>query len=340
MFQLPALLLASLPLTVLAGNAHEGSLRHRHEQHARALHSRQSKTYALVDDYNGKSFLNESQWNYFTDSDPTHGLVTYQSKNDAAAADLAYVQPDNVFILAVDNKTQLSSGQNRKSTRISSVKTYDSGLFIADFWAMPAGCSVWPAWWTVGPDWPLNGEIDIIEGVNNMGTNQYTGHGSAGCTLSADAIEKPVKLFTGNLVNTACQSNATSNAGCAFTDTDNRSFGTNFNNAGGGIFAHLVDQDGIKVWHFARSEIPQDIEDGKPDPTKWGNPVANIPASGCNPAEHIKKHVLVINTTLCGDWAGGSFSSMGCPGTCPDFVADPKNFDNARWAIRSIKVYA
>ena len=48
------------------------------------------------------------------------------------------------------------------SVRITSNKSYNSGLFIADFFSMPHGCSVWPAYWTVGPDWPNAGEIDII----------------------------------------------------------------------------------------------------------------------------------------------------------------------------------
>lgn len=33
-----------------------------------------------------------------------------------------------------------------RSVRISSKKSYSSGLFIADFGAMPAGCGIWPAW--------------------------------------------------------------------------------------------------------------------------------------------------------------------------------------------------
>lgn len=68
--------------------------------------------------------------------------------------------------MAVDNTTQLSEGENRKSVRISSKNTYSSGLIIADIYAMPHGCSVWPAFWMVGSDWPNNGEIDILEGVN------------------------------------------------------------------------------------------------------------------------------------------------------------------------------
>jgi hypothetical protein len=56
------------------------------------------------------------------------------------------------------------------SIRIVSTKTFYHGLVIADFDRMPFGCSVWPSFWTVGPSWPHNGEIDIVEGVNNKQT--------------------------------------------------------------------------------------------------------------------------------------------------------------------------
>ncbi len=49
------------------------------------------------------------------------------------------------------------------SVRIQTKKTYNSGLFVADFFSMPHGCSVWPAYWTVGDgNWPDTGEVDII----------------------------------------------------------------------------------------------------------------------------------------------------------------------------------
>lgn len=49
----------------------------------------------------------------------------------------------------------------RPSVRISSNKTYNSGLFILDVKHMPFGCGTWPAYWLVGPNWPSGGEIDV-----------------------------------------------------------------------------------------------------------------------------------------------------------------------------------
>lgn len=94
-------------------------------------------------------------------------MVNYLSQQDATNANLAYVQSDGTTVLAVDNTNQLSDGEYRNSVRIVSKKTYSKGLIIADVYAMPHGCSVWPALWLVGPDWPNGGEIDIIENVNS-----------------------------------------------------------------------------------------------------------------------------------------------------------------------------
>ena len=85
---------------------------------------------------------------------------------------------------------------------------------------------------------------------------------------------------------------------------------------------------GISVWFWPRGSIPDDISNGNPDPTTWGAPNALFPNNdSCNTAAHFYDHSIVIDTTLCGDWAGAAFSGDGCPGTCSDFVADPANFN-------------
>jgi hypothetical protein len=51
--------------------------------------------------------------------------------------------------------------------RLESYDAYPIGsVWLFDVLHLPYGCSVWPAIWSHGTEWPLNGEIDIIEGVN------------------------------------------------------------------------------------------------------------------------------------------------------------------------------
>ncbi|XP_006461842.1 hypothetical protein AGABI2DRAFT_178839 [Agaricus bisporus var. bisporus H97] len=299
-----------------------------------------SGPYKLDVRYTGQDFFNE--WDFFTAADPTHGKVNYLSKEDAKSKKLAYTNNGATF-LAVDDKTTLQPGQNRDSVRITSKKTWSSGLFIADFAQVPYGCSVWPAYWSVGPAWPTGGEIDVFEGVNNQATNQYTLHTSKGCTSSQGSI-KP----TGKVSNKQCATINGDNTGCGFIDPNESSYGAGFNAAGGGVFAHLWDQSGIKIWHFARNEIPQDIQaisdygaatTGSPNPDSWGTPVAFWSPDTCDMGSHFHDHSLVFDTTLCGDWAGATYSSSGCPGTCEQAVADPSNFKNAKWKINYVSVY-
>lgn len=48
---------------------------------------------------------------------------------------------------------------------------------------------VWPSIWTKGDDWPNQGEIDIIEGVNLMDYNQMAVHTRAGCSHATGTDE-------------------------------------------------------------------------------------------------------------------------------------------------------
>ncbi|KAG6918972.1 hypothetical protein DXG01_010211 [Tephrocybe rancida] len=177
---------------------------------------------------------------------------------------------------------------------------------------MPHGCSVWPAYWSVGPNWPASGEIDIIEGVHEQNTNHYTLHTSSGCTLSTGK-----ELITSEVLGKKCFSSPNSNSGCGFQDTDTRTYGHPFNELAGGVFAHLWDSGGIRVWHFARGEIPDDISAKKPDPSLWAPPVAVWSASACDINSHFHDHSLILDTTLCGDFGTPTFAS-NCTGTCAE----------------------
>ena len=112
----------------------------------------------------------------------------------------------------------------------------------------------------------------------------------------------------------------------------------------------LWDETELSFWMFSREDIPQDIRDGSPNPDSWGTPVARWTDQSCDiknafqdmqciprPFLSFECHVesssllfllVVINITICGDWAGSAYNNGGFPGTCPDAVADPSNYDS------------
>lgn len=322
----------SLALALQAVAAKDGfQYRSRHRAHGNSTVLQARKSWTLADKYQGQSFLDE--WDFFSQSDPTHGMVRYQSKENAQSKNLAFVQDDGTFVMAVDSTTQLNVGDYRDSVRISSKKSYTQGLFIADIYSMPHGCSVWPAWWTVGPNWPNGGEIDVLEGVHNQAKNQYTLHTSTGCTIDTSVD------VSGTLGNKQCAVGGSDNSGCAFIDPDITSYGNAFNLLAGGVFAHEWTDEGIKVWHFPRTSIPADITSGSPDPDSWPTPAAFFSSSSCDMASHFYDHVLTFDITLCGDWAGATYSGAGCPGSCAERVADPSNFKYAKFNVNYVAVY-
>ncbi|KAG9122674.1 hypothetical protein FRC07_000855 [Ceratobasidium sp. 392] len=128
--------------------------------------------------YEGQNFFDD--FDFFDYADPTNGLVDYVDRDTAFREGLAYVTPNNKIVMKVDNTTVLQPGQYRKSVRIQSKKRYNGGLFIIDIERAPHACGAWPAFWTVGPNWPHGGEIDIFEGVHESTKNQATFHTGSG----------------------------------------------------------------------------------------------------------------------------------------------------------------
>ena len=92
------------------------------------------------------------------------------------------------------------------------------------------------------------------------------------------------------------------------------------------------DNGGISIFFFPRNSIPNDITANAPNPDSWGKPMAFWPSSGCDPFKFFKKHSLIFDTTLCGDWASSAWTGSGIPGqeqscaqrtgvsTCEEFI--------------------
>ena len=113
--------LASFPLAINYADAEAPNCIHNN--------GTTSSQYSLQDEYKGNTFFKyvearlfflppglsylSSDWDFFSDPDPTHGNVAYQTK--ANSKDLAYVDADGTAVLRVDNKSSVPAGGNRRS---------------------------------------------------------------------------------------------------------------------------------------------------------------------------------------------------------------------------------
>jgi hypothetical protein len=333
---------------------------------ATATSSAASGGYTQVADYSGDSFF--SGFDFFTTgrgvSDPTTGYVSYVDAAAAKSGELAgfiYNETANgssVYI-GVDYTTNLTtsaSAAGRNALRLNGTATFSNGLLmVADVLHMPMGvCGTWPALWLVGPNWPNDGEIDIIEGVNAQTQNQMTLHTSNECVTNNASSS-----FLGNLLATNCSAYANGNAGCSIMAPENATLnygngetcthptaGTGFNEQGGAVYVILWNGSGIDIYMFPHEYVPSDISSGNPNPASWTvQPLAHFGGSGCDFNAVFTDLNIVINTDFCGQWAGQVWEGSQCQkttgaATCDAYVAaNPSAFKDAYWSIASIKVY-
>ena len=244
----------------------------------------------------------------------------------------------------------------RESIRLEGIRRFNRGLFIIDVRHMPAGCGVWPAFWLVDEqNWPVNGEIDIVEGVNYQSEAKTALHSTNGCSMESDI---PFGVMTGGWDTAQGIPNSKTgipdmtmryakncfvydphqwlNQGCVAVSDKNDTLGGPLNDNGGGVFALEWDPINrhIRSWAFTpHTSVPDNLVQSirtahltdinlrvVPDPEQWPLPYGYFAVgdeTSC-PASHFKNMRLVINTAFCGSVAGNRFQ-MDCPAQAKEF---------------------
>lgn len=146
--------------------------------------------------------------------------------------------------------------------------------------------------------------------------------------------------MTGQLENTNCAYYPDYNVGCGVSDPRQTSFGVGFNQAGGGVYAMQWTSEYIRIWHWARADVPADVTTKQPNPGNWGLPAAQLGVGNCTIDQHFQSHKIIFDTTFCGEYAGNPYvwktnDANSCEATtglatCDNFVAnEPAAFEEA-----------
>jgi len=165
-------------------------------------------------------------------------------------------------------------------------------------------------------------------------------HTLPGCYHSTPQVQK------GNDAGLNCSTAP----GCVVHEVAPNSFGTGFNNVGGGVWATQFDVSGIYIWFWTRGSIPASITQATSavDVSTWGPPSASYPSTACDVTVFFGPQRLVFDITLCGNWAGEdvnylpSCSGAGPTGKCyTDNVvgAGSPKYDQAYFEVNYLRAY-
>ena len=268
----------------------------------------------------------------------------------ANATGLAGVAMSDEFGSAVYLGVDSSISQNpRASTRVQSNDVFNSStLWIADIRHQPGSiCGIWSAYWLVGPNWPVGGEIDLMEQINMATSTKYVLHTNS--SLSVTNFSDPATAnstgmgIRGTFSSTNCTTTPQSNTGCVVEGVNN-TFGAGWNANGGGVIAMEYLEEAISVWQFGRTEIPADIFSGTPDPSSWRQRDAHfMSADGSSLDDYFFSLQQVFNIDICGSWPDKVWATSECASLAPSCEAyvgqNPQAFSEAYFLIDGIQMY-
>lgn len=93
-------------------------------------------TWSLKDTYSGDDYM--SKFDYFTDTDPTNGLVVFENEETAKNLNLTYVDDSGNFVLRTDTVEQRTEG--RPSVRLQSQASYENAVIMYVNHSANLGC--------------------------------------------------------------------------------------------------------------------------------------------------------------------------------------------------------
>ncbi|KAK7037301.1 hypothetical protein VNI00_011292 [Paramarasmius palmivorus] len=302
-------------------------------------HSTFAQTWHLSQDFSGPTFFDG--FNYIENvTDPSQNVGTIHTIGESSPlkSKMTFVDGNGRAIVKVDNETVGNPQDNefgRNTIYLKSKQPMKFGsLLVADMNHIPYGCSVWPGLFTQGANWPQGGEFDLVEGINLQAKNQYALHTDRSHTCEQKATSDQQ---TGTTTFGDCGSDGNNNRGCTVQEASSKSLGSSF---AGGAYALAWDEQGVRTWFFERGSLPTGI-DTNPDPSKWPEPSAFYPASGCDPKAAFADQVITLAINICGNWAVAAFGETcsSVASQCVDLVRNPANYNNAYWEFNYIRVY-
>ena len=308
--------------------------------------------YRLLEAQEGEQLFGHYDFFDGPDSIGSAGHQTYVGKKRAFELGLANVtrEGDGEEYVYLQSASPGTKGGFRESVRLEGKRRFDRGLFVLDVAHMPAGCGVWPAFWlTDEENWPVNGEIDIVEGINTQAVAKTALHTSEDCDMFAqvpywewtgywDSSTGLPDTFSGipNYDNKVEADNCWvmaphqwANQGCVAISSENGTIGEPMNDVEGGVYVLEWDPANgyIKSWVFKRGDVPENLRDSidtassekkgravVPEPEKWDIPYAYFAigdGTGCS-SDHFSNMRLIFNLAFCGTVAGNRFFK-DCP---------------------------
>lgn len=239
------------------------------------------------------------------------------------------------------------------SIRLHSKDQFNGGFIVISLTKAPYGAAAWPAFWMVGNDpnvwnfnkpknpglaltnnWPVRGEIDIVEYINSYTEeqkalkerNHITLHTVPNCYSYRTSPNGQGKIDTKQRNNAGLENiNITGQGGddcnyqkafegCGTSQKPYSTPGPWMEAHGGGIYAiEWVKGKFIKGYHWYKDDSRNPFEYFKNTETIDMNYLHNIFGlpdikhdfeTTCTIPEFLSDMFMIFNTAVCGDWAG------------------------------------